>query len=289
MLEFAKHGKALGGLDLLYSGNIPAAAGLSSSASIELVTAVAINDIFHNACTQLELVHMALRAERQFVGVQCGVMDQFIVGNGKKGSALFLNCATEAFEHVPFDPPGYSLVIADTKKQRKLSDSKYNERVGECRAGVAAIRKSMDINFLGELGPEVLGELDRLIGDAVVRKRVRHVVSENHRVLEAVKLLKADEYAGFGKLMNDSHNSLRDDYEVTGFELDAMVEASWMQQGVLGSRMTGAGFGGCAVSLVKTDLVNDFMKGVKALYTPRTGLIPDFYLPAIAGGAAQIL
>ena len=286
--EFSKMMKAVGGLDLYYSGNIPAAAGLSSSASIELVTAVAINDIYEYGLDTLELVHMSVRAEREFVGVQCGIMDQFIVGKGKERSALFLNCGTEQFVHVPFVPEDYRLVIADTKKVRKLSDSKYNERVAECQTGLEVIRQSRHIASLGELNIETLGEIEQTIEDPIVRKRVRHVISENHRVLEAVKSLMNSDFENFGDLMNKSHDSLRHDYEVTGFELDTMVEVSRKQNGVLGSRMTGAGFGGCTVSLVSKHSVDSFIENVSAEYFEKTGLKPEFYLPEIVSGAGRV-
>jgi len=286
--EFNKQMKTIGGLDLYYSGNIPAGAGLSSSASIELVTAVAINDLYDCGLDTMELIRISLRAEREFVGVQCGIMDQFIVGKARKKSALFLNCGTEQFVHVPFTPENYRLVIADTRKVRKLSDSKYNERVAECQAGLAAIKQTMHIGSLGELSIETIDEILGLIDDAVVRKRVRHIVSENRRVLDAVKALMNKEFELFGELMNQSHDSLRDDYEVTGFELDTMVDISRKQDGVLGSRMTGAGFGGCTVSLLHKDEVDNFMRNVKEDYQKKTGLLPDFYLPGIVGGAGKV-
>lgn len=287
--EFNKQMKAIGGLDLLYSGNIPAAAGLSSSASIELVTAVAINDLYECGFDALELIHMSLRAERQFIGVQCGIMDQFIVGKARKKSALFLNCGTEQFVHVPFVPENYQLVIADTKKVRKLSDSKYNERVAECQAGLKTIAQTRHIGSLGELSIETLQEIEHILEDPIICKRVRHIVSENRRVLEAVKALMNKEFLRFGELMNESHDSLRDDYEVTGFELDTMVDISRQQKGVLGSRMTGAGFGGCTVSLVENNEVDDFIKNVGAEYLEKTGLKPQFYLPEIVGGAQRLM
>jgi galactokinase len=286
--EFNKKMIAIGGLELYFSGNIPAAAGLSSSASIELVTAVAINDLYDCGLDAMELIHMSLRAERQFVGVQCGIMDQFIVGKARKKSALFLNCGTEQFVHVPFVPEDYTLVIADTKKVRKLSDSKYNERVRECQAGLEIIRQTRHIGSLGELSIETLGEIEHIIEDPIIRKRVRHVVSENRRVLDAVKALMNRQFTTFGRLMNESHDSLRDDYEVTGIELDTMVEISRQQNGVIGSRMTGAGFGGCTVSLVPKDSIDDFIQEVGAAYHEKTGLKAEFYVPEIVGGARKI-
>ncbi|MDT8394043.1 MAG: galactokinase [Bacteroidales bacterium] len=286
--EFNRQMKAIGGLELYYAGNIPAAAGLSSSASIELVTAVAINELYGYGIDMPGLIHMSVRAEREFVGVQCGIMDQFIAGKARKKSALFLNCGTEQFVHVPFVPPAHRIVIANTAVERRLSDSKYNERVAECRAGLQEIQKTRHINSLGELSLETFRDIEHIIKDVVVRKRVRHVVSENRRVLEAVKALMNKEFEIFGDLMNQSHDSLKNDYEVTGYELDTMVGISRSQAGVLGSRMTGAGFGGCAISLVHVDQVSAFIESVGKAYAAATDLKAEFYTPEIGGGARRV-
>jgi len=286
--EFTKQKKAIGGLDLYYSGDIPAGAGLSSSASIELVTAVAVNEMYECGFDMLEMIKMSVDAERNFAGVQCGIMDQFIVGKARKKSALFLNCGTEQFVHVPFVSENYRLVIADTKKIRKLSDSKYNERVAECRTGLKIIRRTRHIGSLGELSIETFREIEHIIEDPIIRQRVRHVVSENRRVLDAVKALMNKKFKEFGELMNLSHDSLRIDYDVTGFELDAMVGISQKQKGVLGSRMTGAGFGGWTVSLVENDSIESFIEKVGAEYYDKTGLGAEFYLPEIVGGAGRV-
>jgi galactokinase len=286
--QFNKRGKTIGGLDLYFSGNIPAGAGLSSSASIELVTAVALNELYDCGFDTLDLIDLSRQAEHEFIGVQCGIMDQFIVGKGRKNAALFLNCGTRQFVHVPFARGEYRLVIADTKKTRKLSDSKYNERVAECQNGLEIIQKTRHISSLGELSLETFHEIEHIIEDPVIRKRVTHVVSENRRVLDAVKALTNNKFEEFGKLMNLSHDSLRNDYEVTGFELDTMVDVSRKQKGVLGSRMTGAGFGGCTVSLLENSEVESFLVRVKEDYEEKTGLIPEFYLPEIVGGAGKV-
>ncbi len=286
--EFNKQLKAISGLDLYYSGNIPAGAGLSSSASIELVTATAINDLYDCGFDALELIAMGVRAEREFVGVQCGIMDQFIVGKARQKSALFLNCATQEFVHVPFNPEDLSIIIGDTRKLRKLSDSKYNERVAECRAGLEVVRHTRRISSLNELSLETFLQIEHIFSDEVIRNRVRHVVSENRRVLEAVKALMNKQYDFFGQLMNQSHDSLRNDYEVTGPELDAMVDIARKQEGVLGSRMTGAGFGGCTVTLIHKKQTEKFIENVSREYEKQTGLSPDFYLPEIVKGARKI-
>lgn len=286
--EFNRQMKVIGGLELFYSGNIPSAAGLSSSASIELVTAVAINELYEYGLDMLEMIHMSVRAERQFVGVNCGIMDQFIVGKARKKSALFLNCGTEQFVHVPLTPDDHKIVICDTRKARKLSDSKYNERVAECQAGLAEIKKTRYINSLGELSIETFEEIAHIIRDEVVRRRVRHVVSENRRVLDAVKALMNKEFEKFGLLMDRSHESLRDNYEVTGFELDTIVDLARRQEGVLGARMTGAGFGGCAIALVRNDNIEGFIEKVGHAYAEKTGLTPAFYTPDISFGARRL-
>jgi galactokinase len=288
IVEFNKKMMAIGGLEMYFSGNIPAGAGLSSSASIELVTAVAINHLYDFGIDMPGLIRMSVRAEREFVGVQCGIMDQFIVGKGRKNAALFLNCGTEQYVHVPFPAHRYSIVIADTGKIRRLSESKYNERVSECRQGLAAIATTRHISSLAELSIETFEQVSHVIPDPVVRKRVRHVVSENRRVLEAVKALMNKEVETFGRLMDQSHESLRHDYEVTGPELDAMVDISREQKGVMGARMTGAGFGGCAIALIENDCINGYVERVGAAYRERTGLDPAFYIPGIAAGAAII-
>jgi galactokinase len=253
-----------------------------------LVTAVAINELYQYGLDMLELVHMSVRAERQFVGVNCGIMDQFIVGKARKKSALFLNCGTEQFVHVPLTPEDHNIIICDTRKPRKLSDSKYNERVAECQAGLAEIKKTRHINSLGELSIETFEEIAPIIPDMVVRKRVRHVVSENRRVLDAVKALMNKEFEKFGHLMDRSHQSLKENYEVTGFELDTIVELARKQAGVLGARMTGAGFGGCAIALVQNDNSKEFIDRVKKAYYDKTGLEAAFYTPDISHGARRL-
>lgn len=275
-----------GGLELHFSGNIPPAAGLSSSASIEMVTAYALNDLHGWGMGIHDLIHLARQAENEFVGVSCGIMDPFAVGMGRAGHAIFLNCGTMAYHHVQARFPGYRLVIANTNKSRGLAGSKYNERVSECRAAVAFLSEKLSISALGEIGLEQFVEHQYLIKDPVILRRARHVVTENQRVLEAVKALMNNDLANFGRLLVNSHESLRHDYEVTGFELDTLVEAMLKQDGVLGARMTGAGFGGCAIAFVKEESMENFKAGVHEAYAGKTGLNPEFYLPEIAGGVS---
>ena len=276
------------GMDLLFSGNIPNSAGLSSSASIDMVTAKALVDMFGLDVDLLEMIKLAKKAENEFIGVNCGIMDMFAVGAGKKNQALFLNCDTLDYELIPLELGDYKIVIANTNKSRGLADSKYNERVAECSAAVRQLSKHKKITQLGELTYQEFVDLSHHIPEITVRKRAKHVISENQRVLDAVTALKKGNLALFGKLMNASHNSLRHDYEVTGNELDVMVEEARQCEGVLGARMTGAGFGGCAVALVKADAVEKFISRVGERYQEKTGLQPLFYVSEAGDGVRKI-
>lgn len=286
--EFLKKNKEISGLEMLYFGDVPNGAGLSSSASIEMVTAVALNELLDAGFDTLEMVKMSQRAENKFVGMNCGIMDQFAVGFGKKDHAIFLNCDNLSYENVPVVLNGYSLIITNTNKRRGLTDSKYNERRSECDKAVELLQAYKTIRNLSELSTEEIKVLDKYISDPVVRKRAKHVISENGRVLEAVKVLKENNIARFGELMNLSHDSLKDDYEVTGNELDALVYEGRKLKGVTGTRMTGAGFGGCTVSIVKKEDTAAFMSKLAEAYTKKTGLVPDFYKPEIGDGAKRL-
>jgi galactokinase len=288
MNEFRKLSLDFEGLDLLFSGDIPNGAGISSSASIEMVTGTALNDLFEFGMDKWELVKMGQRAENQFVGVNCGIMDQFASGMGAADHALFLNCETLEFETVPLKLSGLKIVISNTNKRRGLADSKYNERRAECEAAVEYLAQSKPIANLSQLSLEEFENYAPVIPDEVTRKRARHVISENDRTLKAVEALHKGDIATFGKLMNQSHDSLRDDYEVTGPELDALVDEARKVPGTLGSRMTGAGFGGCTVSLVEEDAVENFIREVGEKYTKKTGLVADFYVAEIGEGARKI-
>ncbi|MBN3034998.1 MAG: galactokinase, partial [Bacteroidales bacterium] len=261
---------------------------LSSSASIEMVTAVAMNSLYEMKLDMIDLIKLSQQAENEFVGVHCGIMDQFASGLGKTDHAVYLDCATLDFEQVPLLLGDYKLVISNTNKRRGLTDSKYNERRAECESAVEIIARTEPLSFLGELTFTRFLDLQHLIPDEVVRRRAYHVVSENQRVLEAVRALRDSDLAGFGTLMNASHDSLRDDYEVTGMELDTLVEEARKVEGVLGSRMTGAGFGGCTVSLVHRDALERFITGVGAAYHSKTRLKPDFYVGEVGDGAREL-
>jgi len=286
--EFIKRGIELSGLEFLYYGDVPNGAGLSSSASIEMVTAVALNQFFNAGFETLDLVKMSQRAENVFVGMNCGIMDQFAVGFGKKDHAIFLNCDTLFYENVPIILTDCSLIITNTNKRRGLTDSKYNERRGECDKAVKLLQAYKPIRNLSELNIGEINILEKYIKDPVVRKRAKHVISENGRVVEAVKVLKANNIVRFGELMNQSHDSLKDDYEVTGMELDTLVYEGRKLPGVIGTRMTGAGFGGCTISIVKKAASAKFMIGLSEVYQKKTGLVPDFYQPEIGEGARRI-
>lgn len=286
--QFQQKGFRPKGMELLFAGNIPNGAGLSSSASVELVMSVALNELTEANLDQVELVKLSQKAENEFVGVNCGIMDQFAVGMGVKNHALALNCNTLEYDLVPLKMEGYKFIIADTKKQRGLADSKYNERRSECDQAVDLLRKEKEINFLCDLTELEFDGLKHLIGDDLILKRAKHVVSEHERVTKAVMCLIDEDMVSFGQFMNASHDSLRDDYEVTGVELDTMVEEARKIEGVLGSRMTGAGFGGCTVSLVKDGAVENFIEEVGKNYQLRTGLKAEFYVAEVGDGARRI-
>ncbi|MFO7658786.1 MAG: galactokinase [Bacteroidales bacterium] len=287
MNEFIKEGVSLTGMELLFSGNVPSGAGLSSSASVEVVTAFALNDIFKLGLNGIELAKTGQRAENIFVGVNCGIMDQFASSMGRKNAAIFLNCDTLDFDWVPVLLKGYRLVIANTNKHRELAVSKYNERRSECEKAVAYISQRKKIKNLGELSYEEFLELQNAIPEENVLKRARHVVTEIKRTKDAVNELKAGHLVKFGELMNGSHDSLRDDYEVTGIELDTLVEEARKIPGVIGSRMTGAGFGGCTVSLVREDAIEGFIEVVGKNYKAKIGHEADFYVADIGDGAKK--
>ncbi len=285
--QFNKKGVDVSGLELYYGGNIPNGAGLSSSASIELVTAVMLNDFFDAGFDMIELAKMSQKAENQFNGVNCGIMDQFAVGMGSTNKAIFLNCDTLDYELVPLVLNDYKIVIANTNKRRGLADSKYNERRSECEFAVAQISKAKPIKTLGELSVAEFESLKNNISDETVQRRARHAVSENERTKVAVVALKNSQLILFGLLMNASHESLKNDYEVTGIELDTLVDEAQKAEGVIGSRMTGAGFGGCTVSIVHKDSIDNFIEKVGTNYEKKVGLKADFYIADIGNGAGK--
>ena len=276
------------GFDMLFWGDIPQGAGLSSSASIELVTAFALNSIFDLRIPTFELTKIGQEAENKFVGMNCGIMDQFASGMGKAGHAILLDCNTLSYQYAPLKLDGVSIVLCNTNKPHNLIESKYNERRAQSEQALADLQKKLPIKALGELTEEEFDKNAELIADPVCRKRAKHAVYENQRTLLAAKKLAENDLQAFGKLMNASHVSLRDDYEVTGNELDAMASAAWQQSGVLGARMTGGGFGGCVVALVQNQAIEDFKKNVGTQYQAVTGYTPDFYIAQAGDGAREI-
>ncbi|MCK9219829.1 MAG: galactokinase [Bacteroidales bacterium] len=287
--QFRQMNLNLPGFEIFYSGDIPNSAGLSSSASIEMVTAYALS-VMINAIqlSMWDLIKLSQRSENQFVGVQCGIMDQFAVGMGAKDHALFLNCQTLDYNRVPMILNGFKFIIANTNKPRDLTDSKYNERVAECQLAVSCLSQIISISKLGEISYVQFYKMQDEISDPLIRKRARHVISENQRVLNSMACLNRGDISQFGALMNASHESLRDNYEVTGFELDTLVEEAQKINGVIGARMTGAGFGGCTVNLVRESAIEDFKSHVGAGYHAKTGLKADFYLAEISDGVKEI-
>lgn len=287
--QFIKRGIAITqGYDILIWGNVPNGAGLSSSAALEVVTAYALNDQLGTGFNRTVLAQIGQKAEHEFALVNCGIMDQFVSANGAKDHAVHLNCDTLEFELVPVKLQGVKIVISNTHSPHKLDSGAYNQRVAECKKAVEQLNTVRPLKYLAELTEADFKSIESAITDPVAHKRARHVVGEVQRTSDAVKALKAGDLTLFGKLMNASHASLRDDYEVTGPELDCMAEEAWKIDGVIGSRMTGGGFGGCTVSLVKEEAIDNFIAQVGANYEKRIGIKPDFYIAEIGDGATKI-
>lgn len=277
------------GFDMLMYGNIPNGSGLSSSASVELLMGLILKDLFEfEGLSMIDLALYGQYAENKFNGMNCGIMDQFAIAMGKENHAIFLDTGNLHYEYAPIKMKGAKIVIAASNKKRKLTDSKYNERRAECEEALRDIQKKRDIRALGELTEEEFEAVKDVIEKPVCRKRAKHAVYENQRTIHAVEALKAGNLEAFGKLMNASHVSLRDDYEVTGKELDTLVEAAWKQEGVIGSRMTGAGFGGCTVSIVKEEFIDAFIEKVEQIYEKEIGYAADFYVVEIGDGTRRI-
>ena len=292
--ELQKAGYKLTGCDLLYHDTVPLGAGLSSSAAIEVATAITLVSLANTAYDidkSIDMVEMALicqRAENKYAGVNCGIMDQFVSAMGKAGHAIFLNCKNLSYKLVPLNIKGYKIVIANTNKKRGLGDSKYNERRSQCEKAFEILKNVIpEATCLGDISYRQFVRFKNVIGDEVIRKRAEHIVTENDRVLKSVEALKNDDIELFGKYMVASHNSLKDLYEVTGFELDTLVEEALKIDGVAGSRMTGAGFGGCTVSLVKNEAVNSFIETVGKNYQEKTGLKAAFYVSEVGDGGRE--
>ena len=286
--HFVRDGHQLQGLDILFSGNIPIGSGLSSSASIEVVTAFALNELFNCGYSKLDLVKLAKSVENNFIGLNSGIMDQFAVAFGEKNKALMLNCDTLEYQAVDSNLGDHVLAIINTNKPRKLAESKYNERVQECQAALKALQQELDIKHLCDINTQTFEKYQHLITDKIVNNRAKHVIEENDRVKLAAKALANNDLTEFGRLMYASHNSLRDLYEVSGKELDTVVEYAKTDANVAGARMTGAGFGGCAIALVKADAFDDFSKNVIEYYTAKIGYVPSVYSSLIGDGVGSL-
>lgn len=276
------------GFDVQLCGNLPSGAGLSSSASIEVLMAVLLNELCGFGLDRITLVKLAQKAENEFVGMNCGIMDQFAVGMGKKDCAILLDCNTLQYRYSPLDLPEAAIVIVNTNKRHSLTSSGYNDRRRDCELALADLQKVRPLQALGELTPAEFDRLAGRIANPVARRRARHAVYENARTLEAVEALEAADLAKFGQLMDASHVSLRDDYEVSCRELDLLAELAWKHPGVIGARMTGGGFGGCTVNLVQKAAIPDFEQVVREEYTKSIGYAPSFYVASIADGAARL-
>ncbi len=286
--HFTRDGHQITGMDLLFFGDIPIGAGLSSSASIEVVTSFALNKLFNGGYSKLELVKIAKSVENNFMGLNCGIMDQFAVAFGEKDKAIVLNCDTLQYDIVPSNLGNHVLAIINTNKSRKLVESKYNERVEECQAALASLKEQLDINYLCDIDSTTFDQHKHLITNETVRKRAQHVVEENDRVKLAADTLAANDLTNFGKLMYASHDSLRDLYEVSGKELDAIVEYAKTNPDVAGARMTGAGFGGCAIALVKEDAFDKFATELNEYYANKIGYAPSVYQSLIGNGVGVL-
>ncbi len=276
------------GFDVVYYGNIPNSSGLSSSASIEILTGYFIKEMYGFDYSMTENALIGQYAENNYVKVNCGIMDQFAIAMGKKDTAIFLDTADLSYKYVPVILKGLKIVIMNTNKKRGLGDSKYNERRKECEKALDIIKEKYDISSLGELDEATFDKAKSLITDNTLIKRARHAVFENLRTIKAVEALENDRLEEFGKLMIESHNSLRDDYEVTGIELDTLVSATLECKGVIGARMTGAGFGGCAVAIVEDDAIDNMLAFVEEKYKKTIGYAPEFYIVDVGNGPSKV-
>ncbi len=276
------------GFDMVIYGNIPNGSGLSSSASLEVLTGFILRDLYGFDVSNQDIALIGQYSENNFNGCNCGIMDQFAVAMGKENNAIFLDTADLSFEYAPIKLDGAKIVIANTNKKHKLTDSQYNARRSMCEEALAILQKTVDIKGLGDLSIEEFEAHKDVLTDTDMQRKAKHAVYENQRTIEAVKALKAGDLMHFGELMRQSHESLRDDYDVTGVELDTLAEEAWKIPGVIGSRMTGGGFGGCTVSIVKDEAVENFKKTVGENYLKKIGYEATFYTVEIGNGPEVI-
>lgn len=274
------------GFDFLISGNIPAGSGLSSSASLEVLTGRMLKELYgFDELTMVEIAQIGQYSENHFNGMNCGIMDQFASAMGKKDHAIFLDTATLEYEYAPVKLDHAKIVIVNSKVKHSLVDSAYNERRSQCEEALKDLQKVTDLKALGDLSREAFEQYERAIPDPICRMRARHAVCENQRTIEAVQALKAGQIEEFGRLMNASHVSLRDDYQVSCEEIDLLVNLAWEIPGVLGSRITGGGFGGCTVNIVENDMVDGFQSIVGEAYEKQVGHRAEFYVVDVGDGA----
>lgn len=287
---FAQKGITLEqGFDMIIWGNIPNGSGLSSSASLEVLTGVILCDLYDiKTLNMTDLALIGQYSENNFNGCNCGIMDQFAVANGKKDNAIFLDTSDLSFEYAPIVLDGAKIIITNSKVKHSLVDSAYNTRRQECADALKALQTVVDINGLGDLDMETFEKYKSVIGDAVKEKRAKHAVAENQRTIEAVAALRANDIARFGELMNQSHISLRDDYEVSCEEIDILVDLAWNIPGVIGSRITGGGFGGCTVSIVKDEAIDTFIETIGQAYAEKVGHEAEFYTVKVGDGARRL-
>ena len=281
-------GHSVSGLDMLFDGNLPIGAGLSSSASIEVLMAFALDQLFQLNIPKVEIALLSKKVENEFIGVNCGIMDQFAVTFGEKNKAILLNCDSLEYELLPFDTGNYSLVIINTNKTRSLADSKYNERFAQCGAALKALKKEIGAKNLCDIDIQTFQTRRYLINDPVLEKRALHVISENVRVKKAARVLNENKLEEFGQLMYQSHQSLKELYEVSGVELDTIVEFCKDYQGCIGARMTGAGFGGCAIALVDKRKIEDFTNRLTEFYKQKIGYEPTVFASEIGNGVRHV-
>ena len=289
MDEIQKAGYPLQGVNLVFTSNIPQRAGLSSSAALEVVTALTMAKLNSLEIKPLEMAHLCRRAENNFVGVACGIMDQYVSCLGQKNYALFIDCRSNDYELIPLKDPNYQIIICNSKVQRGLVDSEYNKRKEECKIATEFFKHKLnrEIRALRDIAIDEYEKYQAQLSEIIAR-RARHVISENYRVQVGMQALREGNFSAFGQLMIESHRSLKNDYEVSCAELDLLVDLALKQEGVLGARMTGAGFGGCTVNLLKRDYVDFFKEKIKKEYKKITGINPDVYLTAPSGGAKVI-
>ena len=276
------------GMDIVIYGNIPNGSGLSSSASLEVLTGFMLRDLFGFELTNQDLAIIGQYSENNFNGMNCGIMDQFASAMGKKDNAIFLDTATLEFEYAPVVLEGMKIVVTNSKVKHSLVDSAYNDRRSSCEKALSELQKVIDIKTLGDLTEEEFEKNRSAIADPDRQKKAKHAVYENQRTIKAFNALKAGDIASFGKYMNESHISLRDDYDVSCKEIDLLVDEAWKVPGVMGSRITGGGFGGCTVSIVKDEAIDDFKDKLSKAYKAAFDMEPEFYVVSVGDGPRRV-